>query len=160
MTPKRISRKIFMAKYDLSAVSVPIMKNYWFNCKVNVSITSGVSLLYVLVIAGCSMQYGKYSTRSSHFANYSRSAPWKKFYEFLMFYKLISRVTETTTRLRSATLLKKRVWLRCFPVNFVKFLRTRFLQNTSGRLLLASEKTAKYEKQVKYLSILHEANVR
>ena len=25
---------------------------------------------------------------------------------------------------------------RCFPVNFAKFLRTPFLQNTSGRLLL------------------------
>ena len=38
--------------------------------------------------------------------------------------------------LRPATLLKKRLWHRCFPVNFVKFLRTPFLQNTSGRLLL------------------------
>ena len=38
--------------------------------------------------------------------------------------------------LRSATLLKKRLWHRCFPVNFAKFLRTAFLQNTSGRLLL------------------------
>ena len=35
-----------------------------------------------------------------------------------------------------ATLLKKRLWCRCFPVNFVKFLGTPFLQNTSGRLLL------------------------
>ena len=33
-------------------------------------------------------------------------------------------------------LLKKRLWHRCFPVNFAKFLRTPFLQNTSGRLLL------------------------
>ena len=37
---------------------------------------------------------------------------------------------------RSATLLKKRLWHRCFPVNFAKFLRTPFLRNTSGRLLL------------------------
>ena len=37
---------------------------------------------------------------------------------------------------RPATLLKRRLWHRCFPVNFVKFLRTPFLQNTSGRLLL------------------------
>ena len=34
--------------------------------------------------------------------------------------------------LRSATLLKKRLWHSCFPVNFAKFLRTAFLQNTSG----------------------------
>ena len=38
--------------------------------------------------------------------------------------------------LRPATLLKKRIWHRCFPVNFAKFLRIAFLQNTSGQLLL------------------------
>ena len=32
--------------------------------------------------------------------------------------------------------IKKRLWHRSFPVNFAKFLRTPFLQNTSGRLLL------------------------
>ena len=32
-------------------------------------------------------------------------------------------------------LLKKRLWHSCFPVNFAKFLRAPFLQNTSGRLL-------------------------
>ena len=32
---------------------------------------------------------------------------------------------------RPATLLKKRLWRRCSPLNFVKFLRTLFLQNTS-----------------------------
>ena len=37
---------------------------------------------------------------------------------------------------RPATLLKKRLWHRYFPVNFVIFLRIPFLQNTSGRLLL------------------------
>ena len=38
--------------------------------------------------------------------------------------------------LRPATLLKKRLWHRCFLMNFAKFLGTSFLQNTSGRLLL------------------------
>ena len=33
-------------------------------------------------------------------------------------------------------LLKNRLWHRCFPLNFAKFLRTSFLQNTSGWLLL------------------------
>ena len=28
---------------------------------------------------------------------------------------------------------KKRLWRRCFPVNFVKYSRTPFLQNNSGR---------------------------
>ena len=36
--------------------------------------------------------------------------------------------------LRPATLLKKRLWHR--PVSIVKFLRTLYLQKTSGRLLL------------------------
>ena len=38
---------------------------------------------------------------------------------------------------------KKRLWQRCFPVNFAKLLRTPFLQKTSGRLLLS---LADYEK--------------
>ena len=43
--------------------------------------------------------------------------------------------------LRSATLLKKRLWHRCFPVNFVKFLRTPFWKNTSGGCFLICYKT-------------------
>ena len=35
-----------------------------------------------------------------------------------------------------ATLLKKRLWRRCFPVNFVKFLRTPFLTEHLRSLLL------------------------
>ena len=38
--------------------------------------------------------------------------------------------------LKPATLLQKRLWCRWFPVNFPKFLRTPYLQNTSGRALL------------------------
>ena len=43
--------------------------------------------------------------------------------------------------LRPATLLKKRLWYRCFPVNFAKFLRTHCLQNTSWLLLLREVST-------------------
>ena len=45
-----------------------------------------------------------------------------------LFYKVVG--------LKPATLLKKRLWYWCFPVNFAKFLRKPFLQNTSGQLLL------------------------
>ena len=38
----------------------------------------------------------------------------------------------TCASARPETLLKKRLSHRCFHVNFVKFLRTLFLQNTSG----------------------------
>ena len=36
----------------------------------------------------------------------------------------------------TAALLKKRLWHRCSSVNFAIFLRTPFMQNTCGRLLL------------------------
>ena len=38
--------------------------------------------------------------------------------------------------LRPATLLKKRLWHRCFYVNFVKFLRTPFLMEHLRLLIL------------------------
>ena len=37
---------------------------------------------------------------------------------------------------RSATLLKKRLWRRCFPVNFAKFLRKTFFTEHLRLLLL------------------------
>ena len=39
--------------------------------------------------------------------------------------------------LRPATLLKKRLWHRCFPVNFTKFLRTPILTEHLCWLILA-----------------------
>ena len=41
--------------------------------------------------------------------------------------------------LRAATLLKNRLWYRCFPVNLAKFLRTPFLKEHLRWLLLFSE---------------------
>ena len=40
----------------------------------------------------------------------------------------------------SATLLKKRLWHRCFPVNLVKFLRTPFYIEHLWWLLLKTRK--------------------
>ena len=47
-----------------------------------------------------------------------------------------SQNSQEDTYNKVAPLLKKRLWHRCFPVNFVKFLTTPFLQNTFGGLLL------------------------
>ena len=41
--------------------------------------------------------------------------------------------------------IKKRLWNWCFPVNFSKFLRTPFSQNTSGRLLFDKVKVYRQE---------------
>ena len=47
-----------------------------------------------------------------------------------------SLVFNKVADLRPATLLEKRLWHWCFYVNFAKFLRTSFLQNSYRRLLL------------------------
>ena len=61
-----------------------------------------------------------------------------------------SRTTKCCRRFREAgpqaTLLKKRLWHRCFLRNFAKFLRTPFLQNTSGRLLPLTQKAKQLAK--------------
>ena len=62
-----------------------------------------------------------------------------------LFLKILQNIQENTSARSSylikllkipATLLKKRVRHRCFPINFAKFLRTAFLQSTSEQLLL------------------------
>ena len=53
---------------------------------------------------------------------------------------LCKKVFLEISGLRSATLLKKRLWYRCFHVNFVKFIRTLFSQSTPGRLLLLHQR--------------------
>ena len=45
----------------------------------------------------------------------------------------------TCARVSFATSLKKKLWHRRFHVNFAKFLRTPFLQNTYRRLLLTHQ---------------------
>ena len=49
---------------------------------------------------------------------------------------LTNFVKFTGKRLSPPTILKKKLWYRCFPVIFAKFLRAPFLENISGRLLL------------------------
>ena len=44
--------------------------------------------------------------------------------------------------LRSATLLKRRLWHSCFPVNFVKFLRIPFLTENLRWLLLKKHRSS------------------
>ena len=50
--------------------------------------------------------------------------------------------------------IKKRFWHRCFPVNFAKFLRTLFSQNTSRKLLASNKiKTQKNKKKKKKMGV-------
>ena len=74
--------------------------------------------------------------RSSHQRCFTQKGVLRNFTKFTGKHLCQSIFYNKVASLRPATLLKKRHWHRCFPVNFVKFLTTPFLQNTSGRMLL------------------------
>ena len=100
---------------------------------------------------------GKIRTRNSLFGHLSRYRVIKNisnktntnlysFFKLFKFFSIVFRgiileekfphASLETRLIKPTTLLKKRLWQGCFLVNFVKFLRTPFLQNNSGRLLL------------------------
>ena len=70
----------------------------------------------------------------------------QNFHDFLVFRSSDQRRSIKKGVLRNFTKFTGRHWRRCFPVNFAKFLRTTFLQNTSGRLLLCLVKARIYVK--------------
>ena len=76
-------------------------------------------------------------SRSSHQMCSLRKGALRNFTTFTGKHLCQSLFFNKVAGLGSATLLKKRLWHRCFPGNFAKFLRTLFLQNTSGRLFLS-----------------------
>ena len=87
--------------------------------------------------------------RNNHQRCSVRKGVLKNFEKFTGKHLCQSLLFNKIEALRSATLLKKRLWHSCFPVNFPKFLRTPFLQNISGRLLLNAVKLVpvKFQKQ-------------
>ena len=74
--------------------------------------------------------------RSSHRRCSVKISIYKKFAKFTRNHLCQGLSFNKVAGLRSANLLKRDLWHMCFPVNFAKFLRTPFLQDTSGRLLL------------------------
>ena len=81
--------------------------------------------------------YVFYQWRSIHCRCSVRKGVLRNFTKFTRKYLCQILFFNKAAGLRPATLLKKRLWHRCFPVNVVEFLRTPLLQNTSGRLLLS-----------------------
>ena len=69
----------------------------------------------------------------------------KKFHKVHLKTPVLESLFNRVPGLMPATLLKKRLQRRCFQVNFVKFLRTPFLQNTSVICL-----TVPFHKKVLY----------
>ena len=113
-------------KLELRAIYI---KNEWESTEKNLFGERWISHCFMLWKAGkgiyLQIQISRFN-RSSHQRCSVRKGVLKNFTIF----------TGKHLCLRPAALLKKRLWHRFFPVNFVKFLRTPFSQNTSGRLLL------------------------
>ena len=70
----------------------------------------------------------------------------KKFHKVHLKTPALASLFNRVSGLRSATLLKNKLQHWCFQVNFVKFLRTPFLQNTSVICL-----TVSFHKEVLYI---------
>ena len=70
------------------------------------------------------------SCRSSRPEVFCKKGVFKNFIKFTGTHLCQSLFFNKVAGLRPATLLKKRLCQRCFPMNFMKFLRTPFLQNT------------------------------
>ena len=74
--------------------------------------------------------------RSSHPEVFCKRVVLKNFTKFTGKHLGQSLLFNNVAGLRSATLLKRRLWHRCFLVNFVKILRTPFLTEHLRWLLL------------------------
>ena len=68
--------------------------------------------------------------RSSLSEVFCKKGVLRNFTKFTVKHMCQSLFFNKVAGLRPATLLKKRLWHRCFPVNFVKFLRTFFFHRT------------------------------
>ena len=99
---------------------------YYFNYFVGFVVTAVVSFHYSFLLL----------FRSSYWRCFVRKGVLRNFAKFTSKNLYQSLFSNKVAGLRPATLFKKRLWHRCFPVNFAKFLRIPFSQNTSGRLLL------------------------
>ena len=65
---------------------------------------------------------------------------FRNFAKFTAQHLCQSLIFNKVAGLSPATLLKKRLWYRCFPANFAKFRRTAFLQNTFSGCFWSSPK--------------------
>ena len=77
---------------------------------------------------------------------FSKKGVLKKFRKIHLKTHVLESYFNRVSGLRVVTLLKKRLQHRCFQINFMKFLRTPFLQNTSVICL-----TVSFHKEVLYI---------
>ena len=89
----------------------------------------------------CQRNYFRFNCyRSSRPELFCKKGVLKNFAKFTGKHLWQSLFFNKVAGLRPATLWEKRLWHRCFPVNFPKFLRTLFLTELLRWLLLLLEK--------------------
>ena len=103
-----------------------------------------LAMVYILVQLQAYLELNQNKAPSLRLLwNIRRSYDWL----FLLFFqkqssrgvlqkKVFLKISQNSSLGRSKTSLKKRLWHRCFPVNFAKFLRTPFFCRTPPLLLL------------------------
>ena len=82
--------------------------------------------------------HSRKSSKSSHRRCFIRKVVLRNFAKYTGKDLCQSLSFNKVTGLRPATLLKKRLWRRCFPVNFAKFLRTSFYRTPLGDCFCSS----------------------
>ena len=79
--------------------------------------------------------YGQCSYRSRDHRCSVKKAALKNFAKFTEKHLCQILFLNRVAVIRPAIFFQRRLWHESFPVNFAKFLRMPFLQNTSGRLI-------------------------
>ena len=82
------------------------------------------------------IEYTIFQCRSSRLEVFCKKGVLKDFTKFTEKHLCQSLFLSKVAGLRPVTLLKKRLWHRCFPVNYPKFLRTPFFTEHLWWLLL------------------------
>ena len=100
----------------------------------------------------------KWWSRSSRPEVFCKEGVFRNFSNFTGKHLCQSLFFNKVARLRLATLLKKRLWHRCFPVNFAKFLRTPFLTEQLRWQLL--EGNSNVYSNCRYLQIVVNYNAK
>ena len=83
--------------------------------------------------------------RSSHPEMFCKKGVYANFAKLTGKHLCQSLFSNKVTDLRPATLLKKRLWHRCFPMNFAKFTRTLFFTEHLRWLLLNIFRSKSYK---------------
>ena len=96
----------------------------------------GTQKIYIRFTSSLLSFIGAFKSRSSRPEVFCKKGDLKNFAKFTGEHLCQSLFFNKVADLRFVALLKMRLWHRCFPVNFVKFLRTPFFKEHLWSLLL------------------------